>query len=270
MFVHFYEIAGANESGLLGSISIDVFATESPFSALERYVSNGGILPVEHESGLDNGRIVGVKGALRRNVPIEAVRSHVDLELFACLVRHGEEMIRFDWHRDHGDFSLLDAERSVELGVADADLGNWGVVVNDGFGGDSIPVDLVAFLLEQGVDIGINLPRDSLIVWGFATMWRKVRKSRSDRRARAFAAEWESEQGISRPYQLRGFLDSKEVWTVSELEKRLRLSAASVTELLKALGYEPDAGQNWRLGTKLRHARRRAKWLRSERRAEEG
>lgn len=137
--------------------------------------------------------------------------------------------------------------------------------VSEGRGGGGEVWDLANWLLEQGVDVGWSMPRDAAILWIGRWTTRRVRHSWADRQARKVILDWQQRR-IESPYQLRRFMDRKTAWTADEIGRRLRVPRNVASKLLKALGYEEDAGGSWRLGVSKKARKRRAKWTRAEER----
>lgn len=189
----------------------------------------------------------------------------VDEEYLIYSIDH-DGSLRIHMWRDHRTMTVADVESVVEAGYVHAKSGHFVIHGPEGKGGDFGTWDMAAWLLQQGVDIGVPLARDGLILWLLTRTRRGIRNRRADLRARHFAQAWKL-RSIEAPFQLQQFLDTKDEWTVNEVNKRLfnRKNAKAARALLKALGYQPDAGGTWRLGTSRRAIARRANWTKAER-----
>lgn len=154
---------------------------------------------------------------------------------------------------------------TIEAGYLDAKVDHFVIHTHEGRGGDYGTWDIVTWLYDQGVDVGVPLAQDGLISWVASWVTRKIRNSYVDRRARDVALRWLN-HNIRAPSHLRLWLDKKDRWTVEEIDRRLFASENAVAskKLLNALGYEEDAGNGWRLGVGKRAKRKRASWLARE------
>lgn len=136
----------------------------------------------------------------------------------------------------------------------------------EGRGGDTAFVEIVGWLLDQGVDIGIELTRDFIIFGLISPLFSKVRNGRRDRRARKIAALW-AVRNLEAPAQLRNYIDTKDTWTEDEVAKHLRIHRAAARQLLRSLGLEPNSKGVWVAGMSRRAHKRRARWEANEDRA---
>lgn len=168
---------------------------------------------------------------------------------------------------DHQRITLDEIEDVAEAGYLLGDPHQFVIHTHEGSGGDFGVWDIATWLYQQGVDIGVPLLRDGLVVWLWSGATRRFRNSRADRRSRGVAWDW-SNRNIEAPFQLRQFLDTKRDWTVAEVDRRLfgKRNEVASSQLLTALGFAPDAGQVWWLGTSKKAIRRRAKWMKAEER----
>jgi len=180
-------------------------------------------------------------------------------------------VIPFDvLHRDSAQLvTPRELRELIEEGYAKGNPTELVVVVPNGLGGGGPVSDFVEWLLDVGVDIGIDVAIITPVHLLLAKLTSRVRGGIRDRRARRLAALWES-RNLREPEQLRRFFEVKDTWTVAEVMKRTRLAKASSKQLLRALGYEPDAADTWRIGMSRKAKRRRAKWVRLEGRFAEG
>lgn len=160
--------------------------------------------------------------------------------------------------------SLNDLNRLLDLGYL---RGRRGVIVTDlpeGRGGEGgLDFDLAAFLLDQGVDLGIEFARDVFIYRLVSPMLGRLRNSRRDRAARRVASEWKS-KNLLYAWQLRELVDRKNLWSAEELAKALRVPKPAARRILKALGYQKNAAGKWQPGVNRKHRKRRDRWLAGE------
>ncbi|MAT17871.1 MAG: hypothetical protein CMF56_04815 [Leifsonia sp.] len=162
------------------------------------------------------------------------------------------------------DATFHDLDVAVEAGYVSAQPTQIVVRLQGGRGGDGPPLsDIVIWLLDHGVDIGITAVAEFAAYRLIRSARRRRRTSRADRHARFLASEW-ALRNISRPATLRLWIDTKGEWSASEVADRLTLSTKSAKQLLRAVGYEEDALATWRPGTSRRSKRRRDVWLRDE------
>lgn len=221
--------------------------------------------PLEHlpESLLTHaGELQGVLRLAPTGISVNEVNNHDKLELVTVLVTRGSPLARFDLH--HHWFSLDDVVITHKAGLLKGDGRHWAITINDGFGGDETWVDLIAFLLEHGIDIGIDFGIGIAAEHLRHRATSRFRNGKRERQARRVAHHWATQQGIRTPMTLRWFLDRKDSWTESELMGRLGISRTAVRQLLKGLGYDKSANGEWRLGGKSKHLKRRARWIRDE------
>lgn len=142
------------------------------------------------------------------------------------------------------------------------------VTIPWGTGGGDGTVDIVNWLLDQGVDLSWQLPRDALITWLSAGLFRGVRGGLRDRRARRVAVLWAEQSGIRYPRQLRAFTDLRREWSLDEVARRLTIPKPLAKSLLKALGHVEDARSNWVIGTSKGSLALRRTWVHNEDRTE--
>lgn len=137
--------------------------------------------------------------------------------------------------------------------------GRWNRIVimrPEGLGGGDFVADIAAFL----TNVGVNLVASGTI-WGSTVVARRLRRARNDREARRLAAEW-VRRGLSDPYSLREWFDTKASWTTKEVGERLGLTPSQAAEILRSAGYEYVADlDRWSIGTSWRAKRRRQRWL---------
>ncbi|POH68957.1 hypothetical protein C3B61_03390 [Cryobacterium zongtaii] len=133
-----------------------------------------------------------------------------------------------------------------------------------GRGGDQMEYDLVSFLLDHGVDLGIGAS-----TWAGARLTKflfKIRRTRkADRLARLAVRRW-GNRGFDSPWMIRIWFETKEQWKLREVSKRLQISEMTAAEILQALGYEriSERPELWILSEKPAAKRKRQKWMKSE------
>ena len=156
--------------------------------------------------------------------------------------------------------------RAMQGGYSSVDWFDLIVIENEGgYGGGPAIFDLISFLWNHGIDLGFWATVSS---WPLSRLYKlltALRRSRQmDTRARAIIRAWDR-AGINDPLTLRQWFDSKETWKVDQIARRLDVSEAIATDLLRGLGYERIHGRSdWRIGAGRRARRKRNKWLRSE------
>lgn len=163
----------------------------------------------------------------------------------------------------HQNATLDEIRATIDAGYVAAKPDEVVIVITEGIGGDGLEIDLVRWLLEQGVDLGLEGLKGYLWYKLISLFTKYVRNGRRDRRARAVARAWAGRQ-VFTPYQLRMFLDTKDAWTLGELSRALTIPLDVCRQLVKSLGYVRDAGNTWRLGTSKKARRRRQRWLDEE------
>lgn len=132
------------------------------------------------------------------------------------------------------------------------------VIAPMGLGDGSYVLDLGAFLLDHGVDIGT-------VAYGAWALGRKRwRKQATLRKVRAAAQTLES-GGLSQPWAIRRFIDSEDAWRTADLAKVLRIRHESARQLLLALGYERRRDGAWVTSKTRASRKRRREWEDSER-----
>lgn len=129
------------------------------------------------------------------------------------------------------------------------------IVPPAGWGGDPFAIDILAWLLDHGVEIGIG--------FGAKILSEKVGMPLRSRRARKVAKSWK-DHNLYAPYQLRLLIDRREKWNVGDLSRLLDVDNEVARQLLTSLGYVRDAGHNWVLGTSDVAISRRDRWKRDE------
>ncbi|GAA1215975.1 hypothetical protein GCM10009655_14120 [Rhodoglobus aureus] len=129
------------------------------------------------------------------------------------------------------------------------------VVRTAGWGGDPIWIDIVSWLVDHGVEIGIGA--------GAAILREKAIMPLRSRRAKKVAQAWK-EHNLHAPYQLRALVDRKEKWITGDLCRLLDIDPKTARQLLTSLGFVPDAGHNWVLGTSDAAIERRNRWMKDE------
>jgi hypothetical protein len=147
----------------------------------------------------------------------------------------------------HFHLSFADIKWFTDTGHVQGQFGEFVISAPGGAGGDSTFTDLAGWLLDHGVDIGIEITRDVILFKVLAPILRRFRRSRADKHMRKIAALWEYRE-LRYPAQLREFFDTKQHWTVREVAKRLSLSDTSSKQLLVALGYDERAAKQWSYG----------------------
>lgn len=219
----------------------------------------------------------------------QTVDGHREVDLVLIRPAVATEDWRFDWERDTTGIDLVigpyseavqwlnfdnDWERTlatpdtvraaIDAGLLDGKRDEFVVFVHYPSGGDwGWWPEVGEWLFDQGVDLGLE-PVKAWIAYKVGSIFTKyIRNGRRARRARRIARDWEN-RGLTAPFQLRTFVDLKRTWTPAELGKRLAVQPAVGQQILKALGYEPDAGGVWRLGTRRKAIKRRARWMARE------
>lgn len=92
---------------------------------------------------------------------------------------------------------------------------------------------------------------------------RQVRQNAQLRNVRKIAEDWQT-RGIEYPRHLREFIDTKGVWELAEVKKRLKLNDQYAIKLLTALGYEP-VDDLWKMTHSTGSIKKRKAWMRNER-----
>lgn len=165
----------------------------------------------------------------------------------------------------HAHWSMGDLRRASDDGYSEFDWTDVLVWESDGgIGGDQAEYDLLSFLLEHGVELGVGATS-----WAgawlakFGLRLRRTRKA--DRRARIVVRRWNN-RGYDNPWMIRAWFESKEKWRLPEVSKRLQIPQATAADILRALGYERMSEQRaaWILSTRAGAVRKRKKWKRSE------
>lgn len=257
VIVHVLGVAPPGE-GHLGSFDLPIDRDAPVRGAIASALLKEYSAELPDELIREDGSLQGVLQLAPMGFSPKSASDAKRLEFVGPLVGADSPLIRFDFHREY--FTLRDVERTASLGFLNNDGAEWAVTIDAGYGGDETWFDIVAFLLDHGVDIGIG----ATLEWAWLRGWRFIRNGARDRRARRVAQGWAAEQGITNPGTLRWFLDLKSRWTEEEVAKRLGISNDASTQLLLALGHARDAGGGWQLGTRKRHLKRRARWIRDE------
>ncbi len=103
---------------------------------------------------------------------------------------------------------------------------------------------------------------DTLVRLSRAGM-QNIREGVQLRDVRRVAEDWQK-RGIEYPHHLREFIDTKGVWDLVVLKRRLRLDDEYAILLLSSLGYEP-VRNTWKLTHSKDSIKKRKAWLRNER-----
>ncbi|KQW08148.1 hypothetical protein ASC66_04225 [Leifsonia sp. Root4] len=161
---------------------------------------------------------------------------------------------------------LRRASNATDAGYNQEDFSDLLVTRSEGgFGGDSVWYDIASFLLDQGVQIGLDATVGGIAAWSVRRIGIRIAGSKSDKRARRTAREWEA-RGIGTPARLREFLELNAAWHLEEVCTRLDIAPLSGAQLLQALGYElrSDGSMLWQLGHHKSARKRREKWMKAE------
>lgn len=165
--------------------------------------------------------------------------------------------------QSHPDACFQDVEEAVSSGYVSGQPDQIIIRLVPGMGGDVPPFDLVVWLLDQGVDVGLDIVAGYIGYRFLHPLAAKVRNGRADRRARRVAVDWSS-KNLEAPSQLREWIESKSTWDPHEIAQRLRVNRAVAVQLLKALGYEENTLGEWSPGTSKKARRRHDRWLMKE------
>ena len=132
---------------------------------------------------------------------------------------------------------------TINAGFIEAEQRQFVVFKYPGVGGGDAAALLLAWLLGKGFETIF----EKGVGFGARLLWQRVRHDRVIRRARVVAEAW-VEQRINSPYQLRVVVDLREAWNPSDLAALLRIDRGEAKELLKLLGYVPNARSEWQPG----------------------
>jgi hypothetical protein len=139
--------------------------------------------------------------------------------------------------------------------------------MDGGTGGDSAEYDLISFLLENRVDLGLAAVSATSVVgvWLTKLGLRIHRTRKSDRAARIAVRRW-GNRGFDSPWLLRKWFETKDQWRLPEICKRLQISEVTAKDILAALGYKPliERRDVWTLSAHSKAVRKRNKWLKAE------
>lgn len=156
-------------------------------------------------------------------------------------------------------YNVEGLERANNAGLSDIDLTKIYVYPPvSGRGGDVPPPDLVIWLLEHGVDLGVGMLGAAL----FEKFAARFRGTKADKQARKIAKAW-ANGGIESPFVLRRFVDLKDSWVTDELSERLGINIITARHLLCSLGYVEEE-RVWKLGKSRRAQKARKKWIEDE------
>lgn len=157
----------------------------------------------------------------------------------------GYEPLQHDWR-------LAEVEELVSEGYIQGNASKLIIVLPTGLG--ATPQDIFDWL--SFIANTLEVVREASVVS------RKIKSFVTDRKSRKISKQWQ-ENGIYYPEQLRGFIDTKGEWKLSEVKRRLRLNEEYAFKLLVSLGLEP-INNTWRLTHSKRSIGNRKRWIRNE------
>lgn len=130
------------------------------------------------------------------------------------------------------------------------------VVTSPGeFGGNgALAIPLVQWIVQTVPEVLLAMGVQAAYEW---------KQAQRDQRVKDLAESW-TRQGVSSPWLLRRWVETKRQWYPTVLAERLALSEAAAQSLLTALGYEPGQYDAMELKSTLGALRARDKWIGSE------
>ncbi|WP_146082954.1 hypothetical protein [Rathayibacter sp. AY1E9] len=173
-------------------------------------------------------------------------------------VRGGGEVFKTDLAM--GDVTYGDLRRASEAGYVQGAVQVVNLEFNEGLGGGWVVVDIVKWLLDQGVVLLPDLAAGLGIDIGRDVAAKKITRATLERAAR-LAVRQLSDTGMDAPWALTEFLDTKAVWPQSEVARRLRIDPSTAADLLLASGHvRRQKTADWVRGDSSSAKAKRRRW----------